>query len=330
MSPLRSLSWSAAVALCSLSALARAPAPDVAKLPMMLPVNDDDVILIVSPHPDDESLCCGGLVSMARRAGADVAIVWVTSGGGFTFDARVVEKKLRLTPEDMQALARQRMGEAQAAGAALGVPPENLFFLGYPDGGVLKLLHENYDTPFTSKTTGENKVPWEQAVRPGAPYTGADMERDFAAVLDKVRPTLVLAPSPNDHHPDHRGAGILAMRGMQARNELDRVYYWIVHGGRQWPTPRSFEPGRLQTPPPRGAGMPWEQYIVDHEARETKQKALREHKSQIKVMGGVMMSYVRATELFSKDPVAGGKFEGTCADNAPCVADELTPEEAAL
>src|SRR5690606_13005283 len=40
-------------------------------------------ILVVAPHPDDESLCCGGLIATARRAGAEVSIVWITSGGGF-------------------------------------------------------------------------------------------------------------------------------------------------------------------------------------------------------------------------------------------------------
>src|SRR5882672_12884114 len=54
-----------------------------------------DRVLIVSPHPDDETLCCAGLAQQAMRAGATVAVVWVTSGDGFEVDALIVERSLR-------------------------------------------------------------------------------------------------------------------------------------------------------------------------------------------------------------------------------------------
>ncbi len=182
-------------------------------IPPLRPLVAGDSILVVSPHPDDESLCCGGLINTARRLGANVSIVWVTNGDGFKWDAMVVERKLRPRPGAYLELARQRESEARAAAALLGVPADSFFFLGYPDRGVLRLLFDYYhpNTPWRSRFTGANAVVYEDAVDPGARYDGEDLVRDFSSVLDRVKPTLVLAPSPQDTHPDHRGAGILGV-----------------------------------------------------------------------------------------------------------------------
>src|SRR3569833_2059765 len=63
--------------------------------PLFRPITASDTVLVVAPHPDDESLCCGGLIHAARSAGARVTIVWITLGDGFRWDAIVVERKLR-------------------------------------------------------------------------------------------------------------------------------------------------------------------------------------------------------------------------------------------
>jgi LmbE family N-acetylglucosaminyl deacetylase len=74
-------------------------------------------------------------------------------------------------------------------------------------------------------------VPYPDAVFPGHPYSGVSLERDFAAVIERLRPTLVLAPSVRDSHPDHRAAGLLTLRAMAGRGELAAVRTWVVHGG---------------------------------------------------------------------------------------------------
>ncbi|MGE4554944.1 MAG: PIG-L deacetylase family protein [Candidatus Paceibacterota bacterium] len=45
-------------------------------------IKHSDRILIFSPHPDDETLCCGGLISKAKKNGAEVFVVLVTDGNG--------------------------------------------------------------------------------------------------------------------------------------------------------------------------------------------------------------------------------------------------------
>ena len=63
-------------------------------LPPLSPMTAADSVLVIAPHPDDESLCCGGLIHMARRAGARVAIVWVTNGDGSRWDAMLTHRAL--------------------------------------------------------------------------------------------------------------------------------------------------------------------------------------------------------------------------------------------
>jgi LmbE family N-acetylglucosaminyl deacetylase len=290
-------------------------------LPLFRPITADDTVLVVAPHPDDESLCCGGLVHRARAAGARVAIVWITNGDGFKWDAIIVERKLRPRAGTYLELARQRQAEARNAGALLGVDSDSLMFLGYPDRGVLPLLFDYYhpNTPWRSKFTGANAVVYEDAVDPGASYSGDNLVKDFKSVLDRVKPTLVLAPSPQDTHPDHRGTGLLVWRTMTARGEQDRVRYWIVHGGRGWPTPREYRPNLGQTVAPRGLGMQWEAFSLDNDAIEAKRRAVSAHQSQMKVMGRVMLSYVRADEIYSSVPIPP---RSNCAHPLVCEQDE--------
>jgi LmbE family N-acetylglucosaminyl deacetylase len=299
-------------------AVCEAAATSQDALPNLRAITADDSVLVVAPHPDDESLCCGGLISSARRAGAKVSIVWITFGDGFKWDAMVVEKKLRPRRGTYHELAKQREGEARSAGAILDVPPESLFFLGYPDRGVLSLLFDYYypSTPWRSRFTGDNAVAYEDAVSPGAEYDGDDLERDFTSVVERVKPTLILAPSPQDTHPDHRGTGILVQRIMGSRKDPQRVRFWIVHGGRGWPQPHGFHPQLPQTVAPRGRGMQWEQLALDDSSIQTKLKAVEAHRSQTKVMNRVMQSHVRSLELYSRNAVPGESK--TCLRAEPC------------
>jgi LmbE family N-acetylglucosaminyl deacetylase len=285
------------------------------------PITADDTVLVVAPHPDDESLCCGGLIHMARSAGASVAIVWITYGDAFKWDVIVVQKKIRPRAGAYVELARQRESEARRAGGLLDVEPGSLTFLGYPDRGVLRLLFDYYQphTPWRSKFTGADAVIYTDALNPGASYSGENLVKDFTSVLDRVKPTLVLAPSPQDTHPDHRGTGLLVWRTMTARDEQNRVRYWIVHGGRGWPAPRGYRPHLEQTVAPRGLGMQWESFSLDSDAIEAKRLAVSAHRSQMKVMSRVMLSHVRSDEIYSRTPVPP---RSACAHALVCEQDD--------
>ena len=78
--------------------------------------------LVIAPHPDDETLCAGGLIAAQRRNGASVTVVAVTDGDAAYPDA----------PD----LARTRRGEQENALRSLGVAPGSIVRLGLPDSKV--------------------------------------------------------------------------------------------------------------------------------------------------------------------------------------------------
>jgi LmbE family N-acetylglucosaminyl deacetylase len=215
------------------SAWAQAP------VPLMRAPGAQERILVIAPHPDDESLCCAGILQRARASGAATAVVWITAGDGFTLDAMLVEHTLWPGPAGMRELGRLRLAEAAAAAAELGVPSAQQYVLGYPDRGVQGLLTDYYERSFRSNYTGLSSVAYPQAQSPNAPYTGRNLARDLARVIERFAPTLVLAAAPQDGNPDHRASGALARHLLQQRGQLDRLRYWIVHAP-HWPEPRGY------------------------------------------------------------------------------------------
>jgi len=272
-----------------------APAAEDAALP---PLDAATSLLVVSPHPDDETLCCAGVIQRVIRAGGHASVVWITSGdaerislwrGGDWFNG----------PAKARALGTQRMAEARAASTLLGVPPTAQLFLGYPDGGLQRLLTDHRTTPYESALTGVAAVPYPDARFPGHPYTGESLERDFRAVLELVRPSLILAPSQRDTHPDHRAAGLLAMAASVRYGAPLELRYWIVHGGEGWPSPRGLLAGVPLTPAPCARGLDALPFALYPAEEDRELLALQAHRSQMRVMAPFLLAFVRTTELFA-------------------------------
>lgn len=81
--------------------------------------------IVFAPHPDDETLACGGTIAMKRRSGAAVTVVFLTDGRS---------SHAHLMPAD--ELAQLRRQEALAACHRLGVDSEDVLFLDFPDGDL--------------------------------------------------------------------------------------------------------------------------------------------------------------------------------------------------
>ncbi|WP_215746995.1 PIG-L deacetylase family protein [Gluconobacter sp. P1C6_b] len=83
--------------------------------------------LILSPHPDDESLGCGGFIASAVRDGRSPVVVIVSDGSASH------RGSVTWPPE---RIARLRQEESRDASAVLGLPSERLLFLELQDAGV--------------------------------------------------------------------------------------------------------------------------------------------------------------------------------------------------
>lgn len=90
-------------------------------------------ILVLAPHPDDESLGCGGTITLLTQAGAAVDVLYLTRG---EFGLEAPEAS---TPEARQHLAETRMREAHAACCILGV--RQVDFLDGADGRLAESPH---------------------------------------------------------------------------------------------------------------------------------------------------------------------------------------------
>ena len=80
--------------------------------------------LVLAPHPDDESLGCGGLIAESCLAGRPPLVVVATDGAGSHPNSPT-----RPAPR----LRDQREAETRDAVACLGLPPDRLAFLRLPD-----------------------------------------------------------------------------------------------------------------------------------------------------------------------------------------------------
>jgi LmbE family N-acetylglucosaminyl deacetylase len=159
--------------------------------------------MVLAPHPDDESLATGTLLLRALAAGADVRVVFVTSGDNNPWAQRATERRLRIRSDDRARFGLLREAEAIGALGQLGVPPACARFLRFPDQGLTDaLLHG-----------------------PSAVLAA------LVGVINEFRPTLLACPSLADLHPDHSALGVLARvsvaRASQASPPRELAY--VVH-----------------------------------------------------------------------------------------------------
>src|SRR5262245_20735777 len=98
-----------------------------------------DRILVVAPHPDDETLCCAGTVHRAVSNGAQVTLVRISSGDGSVIDLALA-RRWPLSADNYRQLRIERMREARGAAAVLGVPAANQIFLGFPDAAFSSVV----------------------------------------------------------------------------------------------------------------------------------------------------------------------------------------------
>jgi len=88
-------------------------------------------VMVLAPHPDDETLATTGFLQKAVAAGAAVRVLFATDGDNNPWPQRASERRWRITIADRARWGRRRRGEALAALASLGVPADSAHFLAW-------------------------------------------------------------------------------------------------------------------------------------------------------------------------------------------------------
>ena len=90
-----------------------------------------DRILILAPHPDDETLgFAAAVIQLAAAAHIPLKIVYLTYGDFNKWSFTLYRHSPVFRPETMRAMGEVRRTEALAAAQVLGLAPENLAFSG--------------------------------------------------------------------------------------------------------------------------------------------------------------------------------------------------------
>lgn len=121
-------------------------------------------VLIAAPHMDDAMLACGGTMALLPQKEC-VHVVYATDG--MKSPEPVIPWRDAITPD----LGTVRMKEAETALGSLGIPRENVHFLGRPEGQLGRDAHAL-------------RALLEELIAP-------------------LQPTHVLMPFRYDRHPDH-------------------------------------------------------------------------------------------------------------------------------
>jgi LmbE family N-acetylglucosaminyl deacetylase len=262
-------------------------------------------MIVFVPHSDDEVLAAGGLIQQMTNSGSPPQVVLVTGGDGFKLGAEA-RYKGRPTPSMMMDYARHRLGESKEALSRLGLPPDKFTFLGFPDQGLHRLWLECWAAnPCTSATTQAGKVPYSEAWRPAAPYTGEELEGEIRDLLRAARPAVVVYPHPNEAHVDHWALSNFVSAALEdlRRTEPDwtppEEWFYLVHRG-DWPAPKGYRPQDPLLPPASMAsGMTtWHERSLTPEQVQKKDQALLAYQSQVSLMRRYLTSFVRTNELF--------------------------------
>lgn len=277
-------------------------------------LSGDERLLILAPHPDDETLGTGGLIAQARQLKIPVQVVFLTNGDG-SGSTQIGETLRRGKRQTFLELAAMRQREATAALEKLGVAPDDIVFLGFPDGGLMKIWKSHWpdDSPLRSGFTKVDRVPYPNAQTPDAPYSGQSVVRDIALAIENFRPTRVLTTDGNDTHADHRAAFcflLAALEQLRLRSSTrwaETVEFWtyLVHHA-IWPVPHGYRPNEVLAPPfvLTQIGASWLDGVLDRKARRAKKSALSCYESQMTWTPNYLKSFLRRNELFNRAPQA--------------------------
>lgn len=271
-------------------------------------IKHSDRILILVPHPDDETISCAGIIQEALRVGADIHILYFTNGDTNQLAFIVYEKRITFRKGEFIHMGRVRRTEAIKAMKLLGLEEDKLIFLGYPDFGTFAILREFWqcDKPYKSIATRVSSVPYKENFSFGKPYIGESILEDIKNILKKYQPNKIFVSHPTDWNNDHKALYLflqIALADLNQELPPPKIYPYLIHW-RGWPLPRHYHPELSLLPPEgfRGSALHWSKYELTLQELEKKHKAILCYRSQTQSSAFYLLSFARKNELFADFP----------------------------
>lgn len=138
---------------------------------------EKESFLFISPHDDDSIMGAGLLIQLALSENVPVHIILATDGSmGYC------------SLDEKDSIAEIRRKETFDCYQSLGIPAENLIWLGYPDCRLSEYRGRRPAKP-NDPTAIEG-------------FTG--LQNSLTYHIRKIRPTQCFVPTSNDLHPDHK------------------------------------------------------------------------------------------------------------------------------
>jgi len=271
--------------------------------PVFSQEKNQERILVVAPHPDDEVLAMGGWLCDRTASGSEVWAVFMTDGEAYPKAARKRFKKPQflLRAHDYRTLGKMRRIEAMESLKILKIPVERSFFLGYPNGLLNRLKRQRDSRQLVRSSTTRQR--YGKSLIQGASraihgYCGSSLFRDVSRILELSKPDIILIPHPQDTNSDHRATFGIVSQILNNRGEHIKLYGYLVHliSSKFYPKPYGYRPD-AGIVSPTGFPSPLE-YFPSVQSIICKEKAIRCHKTQIKLGDGFLVSFIRKNEIY--------------------------------
>ncbi len=296
----------------------------------------DDRVLILAPHPDDETIGAGGVIQRALAAGAAVKVVLFTNGDNNELAFIVYEKWIPIKRKEILRLGEVRRQETIAAMKSLGLDQERLAFLGYPDFGTMEIFTKYWGEggSYRSIMSRVKKVAYPEALSPGAAFKGENVLADLERIILDFQPTRIFVSHPADTNRDHRALYLflrVALWDLEGQIRQPALFPYLIHVV-GWPKPRGGHP-ELELDPPGGLGskeIRWWKLELSEEEIKVKQDAVAFYKTQTEYEPSYLFTFVRRNELFGDFPALEIRPEAAREMNwqnpdMPAEMEELVP-----
>jgi len=202
-------------------------------------------LLVLAPHPDDETLGFTGLIDAYVRAGKPVSVVVITDGDAYCEACRfwknssvtgpmcTAEELSNLATPEVDSFAEMRRSESAAAAGILGFSSPR--FLGYPDTGLAaawRNVNESKSSEALRRSDFATCTSCESCGYAGGPHTTLTADTLTASLRELIasEPAALIATTHwLDGHPDHAALGNFVRRLNGEDGSPHAIAYSVIH-----------------------------------------------------------------------------------------------------